>query len=131
MDIKKIILEEVNDFDWMEKIDNLSYDYLNGKALEFDPPIGFDGSDEGDYFNHVLEVLNDIGFTTPNNLIDLLEDPDDELTGLLLYNGKMTWTSNIFDDYEYHINHYAEDSRIDGIPTPIVILNGRNLIHLT
>jgi hypothetical protein len=128
MNLKKIIQEEVNDFDWMEKIDNLSYDYLNGKALEFDPPIGFDGSDEGDYFNHVLKVLNDIGFTTPNSLIDLLEDPDDELTGLLLYNGKMTWTSNIFDDYEYHINHYAEDS---GIPTPIVIFNGRNLIHLT
>jgi hypothetical protein len=128
MNLKKIIQEEVNDFDWMEKIDNLSYDYLNGKALEFDPPIGFDGSDEGDYFNHVLKVLNDIGFTTPNSLIDLLEDPDDELTGLLLYNGKMTWTGNIFDDYEYHINYYAEDS---GIPTPIVIFNGRNLIHLT
>ena len=53
-----IVSESEDDgWEWARGVPYISYDYLKGKALEFDPPI----MDE-EYFNHIKETLKSLGF---------------------------------------------------------------------
>jgi hypothetical protein len=121
MDIRKIIREEMSDFDWMKNANILSYEYLVGKAIEFDPII-----QDTDYFKYVTDILEGLGFILPEDLKypDEFFDWDyDGLVGLFMNtNGHIIWTSDISEDYDEHIADYLGKSVGE-----VEILDGRQL----
>lgn len=117
MDIKKIILEEVNDFKWMEEADHLSREYINGKAMEFNPPI-----DDEDYLDNILDELREMGFMvnfSSRSIMSNWEVGEDYIVGLYAEDGNIVWTSDIFESYQEHIDDYAGK--------PVEVLNGWDL----
>ena len=112
MNIKKIIREEVNDFDWVDDISHLSFDYLNDKAMEFNPPM----KDVGHYDN-VLDTLTELGFDTDGVDIDTLDEYEG-ITGLYMESGWVVWTGDYSPDdtYQEHIGSYANK--------PVTVING-------
>jgi hypothetical protein len=115
---EKTGLFESNEFEWMEKADNLSYKHLRGKGIEFNPPI----TDE-EYFMRVINTLEEIGFEAKFDWDEIFEyDDEDEVYGLYLRkdNDRIIWTGYFEeDDYQTHINDY------DG--GYVEVLNGRSL----
>ena len=116
MNIRKIILEEISDFDWIEKINHLSFEYLNNKALEFDPPIS-----DSDSMRNILDELKGLGFEVFNwkNLVDSDSDFTEPVVGLYMGDGKVVWTADIYDTYQEHIDDYADRH--------VEVINGRGI----
>jgi hypothetical protein len=102
MNIKKIIQEEVDDFDWIRDIIPLSFDHINNKGLEFDPPIT-----EWGYWNAVVTSLEGVGCDVDIVLGD--DDLNEGILGLYIQNGRTIWTGNGIeeDTYQEHIDEYA------------------------
>ena len=100
--IKKI-LKESDDFDWIRDVQPYSYEYLNGKGLEFIPNI-----DNDDDLMRILNFLSSLGFeygTWPSGMVW----GDETILGLLLERGRVLWTNgNIPETYQEHINGYQE-----------------------
>jgi len=112
--IRKVLKEELDEFDWIRDTEPLSYDYLIGKGLEFSPPI-----EDEDSLTSILNFLSNLGFDYGDWGIDW----DDELIiGLYLDDrGRIIYTSYLIDeDYEEHITDYA------GKPT--TVLDGWNTL---
>jgi hypothetical protein len=105
MNIKRIIREEMDDMDWIRDTQPPSYDSLVGKALEFEPYI-----DNMVDFKKIIELLSFMGFTCGPWVVNdfLFEDEEEEIVGLYLNDrGRVMYTSQTSEDYEYHISDYA------------------------
>ena len=114
--IKKI-LRESDELDWIRDIQPISYEYLLGKALHFQPLITNDGS-----LDKILNFLENLGFDVGNSLRYFdFEGEGIDLEGLYLNpkNNAVTWTIDLDysgEDYEEHINDYAD--------RPVEVLDG-------
>jgi hypothetical protein len=132
MDIRKIIREEMDGFDWAKETDFLSKEYLLGKGIEFSPPM--DG-DEIEYFEYVLKTLKDIGFRVSFNVdeyISEMVDDYEEVTGLYINpGGGVIITGMIWDEtYQEHINEYVSGGgyRSEG---HVDVVQGREIFHMS
>lgn len=119
MNIKKIIREELDDFDWIRGVNPLSYDILRNKGLKFDPPIN-----NQEQLDHVIKTLRGLGFTiTFNNSLSLIMGG---VLGLFIrMDGKVVWTSNNMtssETYQQHINRFTNSE--------IEVLDGRTLFSI-
>jgi hypothetical protein len=119
-------INESDDFGWIK--DSTTYEYLVGKALEFDPIIKDDS-----YLTNVLGILNGLGFTS-NFDFEFVTDKsgkeqikvfkffeEEGIMGLILTKNGVVWTGEYIDEdtYQEHIDNYAN--------RPVEILNGRDL----
>jgi len=110
--IKKILRED--ELDWIRETEPLSYDYLIGKGLEFNPPI----SDE-DTLIPILNFLVNLGFNHRNWDIDWGYEI---IIGLYIDDsGRIVYTSNDDEDYTYHISEYANK--------PVTVLDGWDIFR--
>jgi hypothetical protein len=118
MNIRKIIKEEIDDFDWVRNVDPLSFDALTGKALEFNPAV----TDE-DYAEKILNKLKSMGFTcllSPQVVTDNINRGG--LLGLYLDGSYVVWTAEhgwTQETYQEHISNYAGE--------PVEVLDGNLL----
>ena len=109
--------EEEDPFKWIKDIQPISYEYLLGKGLHFQPLI----TNGGD-LDRILNFLENIGFEVGDNLRYFdFEGEGMDLEGLYLNprTNKVTWTSDLSyngEDYEEHIRDYAE--------RPVEVLDG-------
>ena len=112
MNIKRIIKESIDEFDWIKNTEPLSYDYLIGKGLEFWPPI-----EDEDSLTSILNFLVNLGFHYNNWGIDW-DWGYGKIMGLYLDDsGRIIYTiDNIDEDYGEHITNYAEE--------PVTVLDG-------
>jgi hypothetical protein len=114
-----IVRESKDGWGWAEDIDYLSYDYLKGKALEFQPYI-----DNEEYFNKIRETLRLLGFNFSYGWDEVESEDGDGVRGLYMNRqDRVIWTGTHFDQDTYydHITDYEDGSHID-------ILDGRSLI---
>ena len=111
------LVKESDDFGWMTDIDTLSYRYLRGKALEFDPYIS-----NQETLDSVLKVLNDIGFKYGSWAYEFnWSEEYNEIVGLYLKpDGSIVWTSWINENYEEHISEY--------VGHPVEVLDGWSVL---
>ena len=109
-------INESSDFNWMEKVNHISFEYLNNKALEFDPPL-----DNIHSVENILDELKELGFTSfdPDTLIFEDEDGMEHVVGLYMADGHVVWTGDIFETYQEHIDDYADRH--------VEIIDGNNL----
>ena len=122
--IKKI-LRESDELDWIRDIQPISYEYLLGKALHFQPLITNGGDLE-----RILNFLENLGFEVGDDLkyFDFEEEGTD-LEGLYLNpilsfenkgkTNEVAWTTDLsYDDenYEEHISYFAD--------RPVQVLDG-------
>jgi hypothetical protein len=115
MNIKKIIQEEMDGFEWMKDANTLSNEYLRGKALEFDPFIK-----DQDTLDKVLKVLRSLGFSR-GNWANEMEWEYDHIEGMYLADDhRIIWTGWIDENYEEHISEY--------IGRPVEVLNGWSVL---
>lgn len=120
---KNIIIDKINnhsnlnendDMDWIKDIEPPSYDSLVGKALYFDPHIN-----TPQQLNSVIKVLKMLGFQYGRWVADFIGEEDgEEILGLYLrtFDGGITYTAYIDEDYEEHISDYAGE--------PVQVLDG-------
>lgn len=126
MNIRKIIKEEMGDFEWVKDVNFLSKEYLLGKGIEFDPPID---SNEIDYFKFVIKTLRDIGFRVGFNVSEYIYEMTEEyeeVAGLYIRptDGRVIITGSIMEEtYQEHINDYAE--------TQVDVVMGREIFHMS
>lgn len=104
--------EEKDPFDWIRETEPISYDYLLGKGLEFNPPI----SDEDTLIpilNHLLNLGFDYGDWT-----SYIEWDEERIVGLYLEPriGRIIYSTETGEDYVDHISGYADK--------PVEVLNG-------
>jgi len=101
--IKKI-LKENDEWDWIRESNPISFEYLSGKALYFNPPI----DNKADLLK-LLNYLSNFGFQYGNWYMDL--DWDEEgILGIYIdpETNRLVYTTNFMeDDYQEHINGYA------------------------
>lgn len=115
MNIKKIIKEEMDGFEWMKNVNTLSFEYLKGKALEFDPFIK-----DQDTLDKVLSVLKSLGFSYGNWAYEMEWDYD-HIEGMYLAdNRQIIWTGWIDENYEEHISDY--------VGRPVEVLDGWSIL---
>jgi hypothetical protein len=126
MDIKKIIREEVNDFDWVGDVPE--YHSILNKAFYFDPIAG-----QGDEtYRKLIEHFKSLGFEskyhTPDNIVG------DESIGLYTYRDvhgvlSYVYTGELHDDedYEMHIKNFSDDESDHG-SEGLEILDARDFI---
>jgi hypothetical protein len=114
--IKKI-LRESDELDWIRDIQPISYEYLLGKALHFQPLITNGGDLE-----RILNFLENLGFDVGNDLkyFDFEEEGID-FEGLYLNpkTNAVAWTTDLSydgEDYGEHISYF--DDR------PVQVLDG-------
>lgn len=114
--IKKI-LRESDELDWIRDIQPISYEYLLGKALHFQPLITNGGDLE-----RILNFLENLGFDVGNDLkyFDFEEEGID-FEGLYLNpkTNNVAWTTDLSYDgenYEEHISDFAD--------RPVQVLDG-------
>ena len=101
----------MEDFEWARDVNHLTYEYLNGKALLFDPVIS--GCDK--HLRTILDCLREMGFTVDFNRDDTYirtrslvglycDDPDG------CRNSRVVWTGDTIttEKYQSHINDYGE-----------------------
>ena len=120
---KNIIIDKINnhsnlnendDMDWIKDIEPPSYDSLVGKALYFDPHIN-----TPQQLNSVIKVLKMLGFQYGRWVADFIGEEDgEEILGLYLrtFDGGITYTAYIDEDYEEHISDWAGE--------PVQVLDG-------
>ncbi len=111
-------LNESDDFDWIRDTIPLSYEYVNNKGLEFNPPI----TDEG-YWNKVKSSLEAIGCVVDFDVDDWYENGVGML-GLFVEDGMVIWTTADIrqGSYQEHIDSYADK--------PVEVIDGRSLFPL-
>lgn len=109
-------ITESSEFNWMEKVNHISFEYLNNKALEFNPPL-----DNIHSVENILDELKELGFTSfdPDTLIFEDEDGMEHVVGLYMADGHVVWTGDIFETYQEHIDDYADRH--------VEIIDGNNL----
>tara|TARA_R110000803_G_C11907997_1_gene312891 strand:+ start:106 stop:462 length:357 start_codon:yes stop_codon:yes gene_type:complete len=96
----------MEDFEWVRDVNYITYEYLNGKALLFDPVI--DVISCCDYLQSILDYLVEMGFNVGFNAGDVLTQTR-SLTGLYCDDGdysRVLWTgdSTTVEDYQSHID---------------------------
>ena len=103
----KTMNESEDDFDWIRETRPVSYEFLIGKALEFEPTIK-----DGDTLMSILNFLSNLGFEYGDWYLDMEWNYGEytEIFGLYLNpNGRIIYTTDLWDeDYQYHINDYAQ-----------------------
>lgn len=114
MDIKKIIKEELDDFDWARDVPD---DPLINKAFYFDP-IATDGDED---YRKLTQFFLDMGFVNEyNSPLELVGR--DEAVGLFTYkqlnSGKLCFVHTEYLDpgesYYDHIRGFAIRDSVDG-----------------
>ena len=112
--IKKILRED--ELDWIRNTKPISYDYLLGKGLEFNPPI----SDE-DTLIPILNFLVNLGFDY-GDWVSYIEWDEEKIVGLYLEprGGRIIYSTEIGEDYKEHISNYADK--------PVEVLDGWGLL---
>jgi hypothetical protein len=104
----KTITESEDDFDWIRETQPVSYEFLIGKALEFEPPIK-----DGDTLISILTFLSNLGFEHGDWYLDMEWGYGEytEIFGLYLnHNGRIIYTADLWgEDYKEHISSYAEE----------------------
>lgn len=111
-----------DEWDWVRDTEPVSYEFLIGKALEFNPHI-----DNSNTLTRILNFLTNLGFVhgTWDENIDWEGEEEDErkeIIGLYINeSGTIIYTSYLWDeDYQDHINDYAE--------TDVEVLDGWSLL---
>jgi hypothetical protein len=113
MNIKRIIKEEIDDFDWIRDIGSSVVDLFIDKAFHFDP-IAEPGDQD---YEKLVEILEGLGFISKYGTPKTVET---QASGLYVY--RDTWdhlryvytgTSYDKESYEEHIIDYAERESID------------------
>ena len=106
MNIKRIIREEIDGLDWVRDIEPISYDFLVGKALYFDPPIN-------DYVHltPIIDALKSMGFNQ-SWADDFFEEYNDQIIGMYLreQDDQIIFTTHLNElgeEYQGHIDDYA------------------------
>jgi hypothetical protein len=108
MDIKKIILEEINDFDWIEDVNP----DLRGRVIRFEPMIEVDK-----FYDDISGILEKMGITWSSGKsvrnMDVLNDAIYLHHLIIEPNGKMSW-GGIDEDlyYEMYDEGYTDDEII-------------------
>ena len=126
---KNIIIDKINkhninendDMDWIRDVEPISYDFLVGKALYFDPPIN-----DYEHLLPIVETLESMGFTT-HWVDDFYEEYSDQIIGMYLreHDDQIIFTTNLNEheeEYQEHIDEYAELSR------PVEVLDGWRIL---
>lgn len=118
MNLKRIIKEEIDDLNWIRNIQPLSYDFLSGKALYFNPHI-----DNDEDLTRIITILSDIGFKVLGTWVNnFFQENVDTITGLYLKpNGHTIYSSGVIEDYGEHISEYANK--------PIEVLDGWQVLQ--
>ena len=116
--IKKI-LRESDELEWIRDIQPISYEYLLGKALHFQPLITGDGS-----LDRILNFLKTLGFDADSDL-EFFDFEGIDLEGLYLNpkTNMVTWTTDLGysgEDYGEHISDYAG--------RPVEVLDGWEIL---
>ncbi len=100
------LIREFDDFDWIRDTNPLTYEYLLGKALEFNPAI-----EDKDTLEKIINPLKALGFYA--SWADNIDWEEGE-TILGLYfqpANRIIWTGELYDeDYQAHINDYADET---------------------
>lgn len=112
-----VIIEESDDFNWVKDFiekGGMSYEYLNNKALEFNPPISSVKS-----MNIIGDTLRSLGFRMFQTESLLFDDHMEDIIGLYIMNGGVVWTGELDGDYSEHISDFAG--------TNVEVINGREL----
>ena len=114
-------LNENDDMDWIRDVEPISYDFLVGKALYFDPPIN-----DYEHLLPIVETLESMGFTT-HWVDDFYEAYSDQIIGMYLreHDDQIIFTTNLNEheeEYQEHIDEYAELSR------PVEVLDGWRIL---
>jgi hypothetical protein len=128
MNIKKIIREEIDDFDW---ITNDQINLILNKAFYFDPP-----ANNGDvYYEYLTDLLIYYGFTPKYSTP--LTIKNEKVIGLYTYvdsnTGKLAfvYTTDFFDedngDYEIHIREFAKYESVDK-GNDLILVDAREFI---
>ena len=114
----KDVIRESDELDWIRDTIPLSYEFVNNKGLEFNPPI----TDEG-YWNKVKSSLEAIGCVVDFDVDDWYENGVGML-GLFVEYGEVIWTTADIHQgsYQEHIDSYADK--------PVEVIDGRSLFPL-
>jgi len=126
---KDIITDKINNhninesdgLEWIRDVEPISYDFLVGKALYFDPPIN-----DYKHLLPIVETLESMGFTT-HWVDDFYEEYSDQIIGMYLreHDDQIIFTTNLNEheeEYQEHIDEYAELSR------PVEVLDGWRIL---
>ena len=116
--ISNDILNESDELDWIRDTNPLSYEYVNNKGLEFNPPITDD-----DYWDKVKSSLEAIGCVVDFDIDDWY-DSGVGMLGLFVEYGEVIWTTADIrqGSYQEHIDSYADK--------PVEVIDGRSLFPL-
>lgn len=117
--IIKKVLNESDDLDWIRDVEPISYDFLVGKALYFDPSIN-----DYEHLLPIIDALESMGFTS-SWVDDFYEEYNDQIIGMYLreQDDQIIFTTNLNEHeegYQEHIDEYAY--------RPVEVLDGWRIL---
>jgi hypothetical protein len=131
MNIKRIIKESIDEFDWIRDT-NFDTDAFINKAFYFDPI-----AEEGDKdYEKLIDYLNQIGFKSEYNTPSSLYG-DDQAVGLYAYRGvggslEYVYTTHIYEDedgsYWEHIRDFATRNSEEEVDN-LVVVDARDFVN--